>query len=186
MSNNKIVVGIIGKLNSGKNTVATVFQKEGFMPYAFADPIKEIIHDLFEIPREVLWGPSEERTGEVRRMLQLLGTEFGRAFRPDVWVNKLTERILGRNDDRIIITDVRFPNEARRIVNYFGGSLIKVERPTSGHHETDIANFHTSETSAEDINEPIDYFINNDGTLEELETAAENIVWKVLDAAVTR
>jgi energy-coupling factor transporter ATP-binding protein EcfA2 len=63
-----------------------------------------------------------------RHVLQTLGTEFGRAnLGPDVWVNRAL-RLIDRTDCSVaIITDVRFDNEARAIVDA-GGVVINVRR----------------------------------------------------------
>ena len=165
------VVGIIGKLNSGKNTIAKPLTQLGYEERAFADPMKEIVRDLFDIPSEVLWGPSENRTGEVRRMLQVLGTDYARQFRPNVWVDKMA-KVLNEDEQTgvrgVVIPDVRFINEASMLHDR-GAILVRITRPASGRHEGATATEHLSET--ENVMIPlqwIDHTVVNDGSLEDL------------------
>lgn len=74
-----------------------------------------------------------------RKLMQLLGTECGRKIlHPNMWVNALfADRIpqVFTKDNRMtekypkwIVTDVRFPNEAKAIRDR-GGKLIRINRP---------------------------------------------------------
>lgn len=179
------LIGVIGKLNSGKGEIAAVLTEEyNFISFSLADPLKMVIRDLFDIDENVLWGPSENRTGEVRRMLQELGTDFARKHRPNVWAEKLRRRVVAARKDGhdylqlynrhdlarargIVVPDVRFPNEAD-VIRELGGALVRVVRPGSGDHETEEANGHESENSADDI--VVDCTITNDSTLADLRT----------------
>ena len=185
------LLGVVGRLNSGKGEVAEILGEEyRFISFSLADPLKLVIRDLFDIDENVLWGPSEKRTGEVRRMLQELGTDFARKYRPNVWAEKLRRRIVtARNDgldylqlynrhdfavaQGIVVPDVRFPNEADT-VRELGGKLIRVVRPGSGDHETEEATGHESENSADDI--VVDRRIINDSTLADFQNAVRAFI----------
>ncbi len=187
------LIGIVGKLNSGKGVVGEVLTDEyRYLPFAFADPLKLVIRDLFDIDDNVLWGPSTNRTGEVRRMLQELGTDFARKYRPNVWVEKLRRRVvMARNDgcdylqlhnqhalavaQGIVVTDLRFPNEAA-VIQELGGKLIRIVRPGSGDHETDEAVNHASETETDSFD--VDEVILNHSTLEDLCASVRKFVDK--------
>ncbi len=96
-----------------------------------------------------------------RLILQLLGTEGGRdVIHPNIWVNATLGNL--KPTDKVIVTDVRFPNEVSGIKNK-GGIVIRVVRPSKISTST-----HPSETSLNDYNQ-WDYVIVNDGTLEQLE-----------------
>lgn len=79
---------------------------------------------------------------DVREFLQRLGTEAIRdVIGPDIWVEILAERIeAALHSVNIVITDVRFPNEAQRIRD-LGGYLVRVVRPGVG-----PVNAHASES----------------------------------------
>jgi hypothetical protein len=96
-----------------------------------------------------------------RLILQLLGTEGGRdVIHPNIWVNATLGKI--KEDDKVIITDCRFPNEVEGIKKR-KGVVVRVVRPSKISTST-----HPSETSLNDYKD-WDYIIINDGTLEDLE-----------------
>jgi hypothetical protein len=173
------IVGIIGKLNTGKDTVAEVCQKQGYVRHSFADPVKEIVHEMFNVPRNILWGDSSKRTGEVRRMLQGLGTDYARSIRPNIWVSKMQEQLRKCEEQNcygVVIPDVRFLNEAE-MLHERGATLIYLTRPLSGSHETDDANYHLSET--ENILIPrewITHTITNNRSLCDLQNTVQRII----------
>lgn len=119
---------------------------------------------------------------EVRRFLQRFGTESIRAIDPDFWVRYGMARAeeirnvqahmsngagivtLGRP---VVITDVRFRNEARAITAA-GGQLVRVERPGSDDGDT-----HASEVELDTY--PVDWLVYNDGTVEQLHNKADDI-----------
>jgi len=133
-----------------------------------------------------------------RLLLQLVGTEYGRRIiHPNIWVNatmsdykspleiKTNKDALKSGEDIIykfdnnstdlpnwIITDVRFPNEAKAITDK-GGINIRLQRS-----ETDLRtiNQHESETALD--NYKFDYVVANHGTIEELILIIKEILIK--------
>ena len=118
-----------------------------------------------------------------RLMLQLLGTEAGREImHPNIWVNSLfadyvcndcgkqvcsideedTGQMIHYSYPNWIVTDVRFPNEAKAIKDR-GGIVIRINRPLYRLNEQ-----HASETALD--NYEFDHVIENDGSLDELIT----------------
>lgn len=114
----------------------------------------------------------------VRDLLQRLGTDAVRdGLHPDAWVNALMADYRCVPADRApngfdcpnwIITDCRFPNEAKA-VKRFGGKVIRVNRPGIG-----PINNHPSEIALDDWD--FDAVIENDGTLEDLKYKAISIL----------
>lgn len=91
-----------------------------------------------------------------RQILQLLGTEVGRAIHPDLWVNSLFAHL--DKDDNYIITDVRYVNEAEACKEA-EGIVVRINR--------DVPEMeHSSETELD--NYEFDHVIDNNGSLEEL------------------
>jgi hypothetical protein len=98
-----MIIGISGKMQSGKNTVASIINQltnNMFVEKAFADKLKECVSIITGIPRADLekeevknsylgdeWNRIESMT--VRTLLQEFGTEVGRQIHPDTWVNAL-------------------------------------------------------------------------------------------------
>ncbi len=61
-------------------------------------------------------------------LLQIVGTDIFRKRNPDIWVRVLEDTIREQESDVAIVTDMRFPNEMRMIMDAFGGKTIKVTR----------------------------------------------------------
>lgn len=65
----------------------------------------------------------------VREVLQIIGTDLIRKYSPDWHIDKTIERINSYGDDKIVVVeDVRFPNEKRRIEE-IGGDVYFIIRP---------------------------------------------------------
>lgn len=65
----------------------------------------------------------------VREVLQIIGTDLIRKYSPDWHIDKTIEHIKSYGDDKIVVVeDVRFPNEKRRIEE-IGGDVYFIIRP---------------------------------------------------------
>lgn len=101
----------------------------------------------------------------VRQLLQEIGTEAMReGLHRNVWVNALMADYkpikLSQDDPSYwLVTDTRFPNEAKAIEER-GGILLRVERPGTSTGD------HPSETALDDY--PFEHVIMNDGDLNDL------------------
>lgn len=128
-------VALCGYAGVGKSTfVRTKFPD--YVEIALADPIKRALYAM-GATKESLWGPSERRNDvfidrPIREWLILLGTTLVRGADPDHWVNLCLNEIDGFGTfdfPGVIVPDVRWPNEAARLVNGGRFTLIKLERP---------------------------------------------------------
>ena len=125
------VIGLVGRAGAGKTTVANyIVERHGFVRTAFGDPLKQMLLDAGMATREELWG---EKTPQSRWLLQKVGTEiFRNQVDPKFWVRRTAEnviRILGEGH-RVVIDDIRFPEEAALVRAYLSdGLLIKLDRP---------------------------------------------------------
>jgi len=138
-----MIIGLIGLNGSGKSTVASILeQKYNFNIDSFAKPVKDIASVIFNWNREKLDGMTEEsrkwreekdeewskilnKDITPRMILQMIGTEFGRdMLGENIWIESLKKRSENKN---IVISDVRFVNEAENIKNS-GGILIRIKR----------------------------------------------------------
>jgi len=147
------IIGITGYARHGKDTVAAVLTRElGYSRVALADRMKELMLVLdprVDIVHRVVRGVNEfdevrlsklvEHVGwegakeyaEVRRLLQVFGTEVGReGLGQDVWIEALAKGTKGfyGNERKIVIPDVRFTNEAE-FIRRMHGEVWGVERP---------------------------------------------------------
>ena len=173
-----MVIGLAGYARSGKDTVADMLVKQhGFVKVRFADALKRGLATMLGLTEAQLDGDEKEVVipwlgCSPRHLMQTLGTEWGRRMiHPDMWV-KATEQHLKRlaagGCRRIVISDVRFENEAK-LVKYLG-VLVKVDRPGFG-----PANGHVSEDAAV-VAPYLDAVLVNDGSLEDLEDHVIDLV----------
>lgn len=173
-----MIIGLSGVARSGKDTIADyLVENYGFRKVSFADPIREALYrldpdieldgydmKLASAVRLLGWEKLKDASPSIRGLMQRMGTEVGRnMFGENIWVNTALNSITP--GEKIVITDVRFPNEADAI-QATGGKLWRVERPGVG-----PANDHPSESALDAYEFPIK--LVNEGTLEDL--------WKKVD-----
>lgn len=177
MSTTITLIGLVGPAGSGKDTAAKrLVEQHGFVAYALAEPIRTMLYALFSeanIPASQLFIPEAKAQpiaalhgATPRHLMQSLGTEWGRKLvGEDVWLT-VAERHLGllAGDepvaDRIVITDVRFANEAAW-VRHHGGVLVSLERPGAGLQGS--AASHSSEAHIAEIG--TQFALVNDGSI---------------------
>jgi hypothetical protein len=110
-----------------------------------------------------------------RRPLQTLGTEWGRGISTSLWIDlgfRRAEELLKKGVPLVVITDVRFINEAKAFSERGAHSLWKVTRPTvDGSHvaKAGIAG-HASEAEIDsfEFEKLVNIGVPNDGSLEDL------------------
>ena len=178
-----MIIGLTGYAQSGKDSIAEVLVKEyGFKRFAFADKIKELAIEidpiLFTMRQDVPpwrlsncvkdkgWERAKVEEPEVRRVLQRLGVGARGVFGQDFWVDIVLQAIDIK--DRIVITDVRFQNEAEEAKRWskFAGEKAEIWRVTRP--GVQAVNSHISELDM--ANYTADVEIHNGGTLEDLRT----------------
>jgi hypothetical protein len=81
----------------------------------------------------------------------------------DVWVDALYSD--HKDAAGLVVTDVRFPNEAEAVAKR-GGVMIRVERPGVGPTKDKHGRAHVSETALDDW--PFDHVLVNDGSVDDL------------------
>jgi hypothetical protein len=155
-----MIIGLMGHAQTGKDSTADILVDHyGFERVAFADALRDCLYALNPIVRgdgicydagirlrtyvdHGGWDISKQQP-EVRRLLQVMGTEVGREIiDPNVWA-KITLRKIGellRHSD-VVVTDVRFPNEADAVEKSLG-ALVRLHRPG-----VEAVNAHVSETA---------------------------------------
>ena len=168
-----VVIGFAGKARSGKDTAGQyLVDRYRFVHYYFAKPLKEGTKHMFNLTEEQIknkekvietWGKSP------RELYQLLGTDVARSIDSDVWV-KNAEMFRRQNAGySMVVTDVRFANEAKWIRDK-GGIVIYLESKTRGIES------HTSHSSENGLSgEDVDLIIENDGTINALYDKIEEI-----------
>ena len=177
------------KRSGKDSVAAVLTGSHGFKRVAFADPLKEMALAIdpyveYVAGRHggVFWRLSRVIDSEgweaakalpdVRRFLQRLGTEGVRdTLGPDAWLLCFRRALTGAADLvsahhatvdpqlKVVIPDVRFPNEAAAI-REMGGQVWKVTRPGCA------SDGHASEAGIDRIS--ADYTLGNSGSLEDL------------------
>lgn len=130
-----IIIGLTGYKRAGKDTVADyLVDLHGFTKLSMAAPLKRMIRslnpllgggtrlmdiwdDTETVQKNEEWIKGSIYADEYRRLLQLLGTDCVRTIDPDFWVRAMVKEIEESGADRVVISDVRFPNEGELIWN---------------------------------------------------------------------
>lgn len=142
-----MIIGLTGKARSGKDTAAEYLAQYGFEHYWFSKPMKDACASIFGWGDEHLYGDLKEVTDirfgcSPRQALQTLGTEWGRdCIGEDLWIDIAKQKML--NAESIVISDVRFDNEARAIRD-MGGVVVEIIRD-----DAQSVNAHSSEQGIE-------------------------------------
>lgn len=207
-----MIIGLIGLMGSGKDTVGQhLVNNYGYEVDSFAATLKDVTAQLFDWDRDKcegntpesrhwreqpdpFWSEKMGREWTPRLALQLLGTDVIRNnLHNDMWVDTVENRILKRNNSTVI-TDVRFPNEAKKIQE-MGGKLIRVSRgklpewyetasqvvaglASSQVMENTYKGIHASEWAIAGV--PVDYEIDNNGTLDDLYRQTDDVMQSIL------
>ena len=160
-----MLIGLSGKAGSGKDTAGKFLcDRYKCLHYYFAKPLKEGAKIMFALTDEQIknkeqviepWGMSP------RKLYQRLGTEVGRGIDVNIWVKNAEMFVRQNAGFTVVITDVRFSNEAFWIHNR-GGVVINIVREQNDIKE----NKHSSEDGLKP--DDIDLTIYNNGTIEEL------------------
>lgn len=176
----KKIIGISGRIGSGKDTLADFMIKElsNFKVERryFANKIKEFHKELTGIG-----GYTQEEKNlyledfgfTVGEGLQKIGEGLRQAYHKSIWVNSV---LTGADKDAyIFLTDIRYPNEADYIKGV-DGLLIRLEGDPADVRKNSKRDLtHASETSLDDYKD-FDIIYDNNKGLDELELFAKRIV----------
>lgn len=136
---NPIIIGLAGARTSGKSAVADILVKHhGFTRFRFGSGLKDMLYAI-GLTEEELDGDKKDlpckKLGGVtpRYLMTTLGDGWGRRIvHPNLWVyilsNHLLAEFIKNQHIKIVIDDVRYPNEVEYIKNA-GGEIWRVTRP---------------------------------------------------------
>lgn len=171
-----MIIGLSGYAQSGKDTVANILVEQyGYKRIAFADPIRDLLYEM-DPPVTVGAGSEKHTVGLqnyvdvygwdgakqnpiVRSMLQNLGVGARKVFGDTFWIYQALSDVAPQ--DKVVVSDVRFVNEADWIQT-FSGQIWRIKRVG-----TDAVNEHVSESEMDGY--PVNQIFVNNGTIEDLE-----------------
>ena len=167
-----MIIGLSGYARSGKDTIAGMLMGlHGYTHAAFANKIRDFLYEidplvmhngmdfrLQDIVDSKTWEVAKTEFPEVRRLLQDLGVGARKLLGDDIWIYQVLKDL--HPSDKIVISDVRFKNEAE-CISARGGQIWRINRPG-----VEAANDHVSEHQLNDWK--FDAVIENDGDMPEL------------------
>ena len=190
MVRKKVIIGLTGKLGSGKGTIAEILATKGFFATSLSDRIREEIrHRGLEITRE--------------RLLEV-SDELRRKEGPTVLAKRTWEMVILCGKDRVVIDSIRGEAEVDYLTKqpgfYLVGVTVDVEtrflRIKERGRESDPQTLEEFKKVEErDVRsgkglvgrniqaclDKAEYTIENNGTVEELEKKIDKILVEVLE-----
>lgn len=176
-----MIIGLTGYAQSGKDTVANILVRNySFTRIAFADPIRDFLYAVnpmaggepIRIRVDSDGWDKAKRHPEVRRLLQSVGLTARTQFGQDFWVYQAISKMEQAQVNRIVVTDVRFTNEAKTLKE-LGAQLWRIKRVGVG-----AVNGHVSETELDTY--PVDQTFANNGSIEDLELSVKTRIQGLL------
>lgn len=179
----KIIIGLSGKLSSGKDTVADMicadYDDREWKVCRFAERLKLVVAVLTNTPVEMQYTEQGKQTvppglthtlGELQ---QIVGTVLRTAVHPDLWCDIAVQEARATLCD-VVFVDVRYPNEAHAI-RALGGRVVRIDGDPVGRRGRDTRDpSHPSEVALDDF--AFDATIINNGTLDELKLKVHSVM----------
>ena len=158
------VIGICGKIGSGKSTVAKqLVDKHGYTEFSFSTALKRGICQIYSIDECFVFGSQEDKTTNIpywnttgRKLCEIIGTFF-RTIDPDFWIKRLYLDISRCNTQKILISDIRYENELEFVTKTLNGKNIYVNNNTINKFSSD----HESEKNYTKLSKFCDTIYNN-------------------------
>jgi len=180
-NNLPIIIGITGKKFNGKDTLGNYLSKYGYKRLAFADPLKEVLRTVFHFNDEQLYGEDKEKPDPYwkippRSIMQFVGTDLFRHqiskilpnIGNNIWIEVVKRQIVElwktNPKQKIVLTDLRFPNEIN-LIKELNGTIIRVKRNIDK-NDNDFVVVHESETYIDKLD--VEHDFENNGTKAEL------------------
>lgn len=184
-----MIVGLAGYAGAGKDTAAAALVQKDWRQDAFANTLKAMALDInpcvmyLGLPTtlrgvvEQFGWDAAKREPTVREFLQNLGGAVRAHLGVDIWVEALHQRWIDDADTPLVVSDVRYVNEAKWVLTFgsaryspssgrqmtppYRSTLIWIDRPGVG-----PVNGHESDQGL--VRPLCTHEVLNDGTLEEL------------------
>ncbi len=216
MSETNKIIGIASQLAGGKDTIANylvkklnlesneqltydwIIDKRVWKRVGFADAVKKVFMDCFDVDWDFIetWKRKDETpvgfNQNIRKSLQFIGDGF-RQIQSDIWI-----KLAFKNKNNIILSDVRYVNEAKMIKEK-GGTVVAVCRPGFENDDPNPSeaqirpivdwcvqnceegpidhNYWINDMNYQRLNICFyDFFLKNEGSLEDLYAKVDNLL----------
>jgi len=173
------IIGLMGYGGAGKDSAAHIIVKYGgYEKRAFADKVREFavaidahLPEIQETYSQVVnrlgYDQAKREHKCVREYLVRIGHSARTVIYKEIWLDAVLPPTYNDETRRIVVSDVRYPNEADR-VRALGGAVWRIERPNcDAVHETERQSIAAAK---------YDLVLLNDGTLEDLERKVNNLL----------
>lgn len=197
-----MIIGLIGFIGSGKDTVGGLLSSRGYELDSFARSLKKAVSIIFGWDLRLLegdtpksrewrntiddrWSSLMGRTVTPRMILQEFGTDVCQDWiSKEVWVESLFRR---KHSQDFAITDVRFSHEVRAVKER-GGLLVRVMRGDdpwwvsiietlkSDERTYFMSQFDIHRSEWDWVGSRVDFTIKNDSTLDALDCEVGNMI----------
>lgn len=169
------IIGLGFTAQVGKDTAAEYLEKKypgKVKRVSFADKLKTVCMDMFGLSYEQCYGTKKQKETvdsryglTPREIMQGVGDKM-RQIVPSIWMDTVfystIPQELAKGYDCLVVSDVRYPNEADKI-HEVGGTVVKIIRDAGG---VDVGTSHPSETSMLNYTN-YDFLIDNNGSFED-------------------
>jgi hypothetical protein len=172
-----MIIGFSGKMGTGKSFYSQytvdLLRQQGHqvLELGFGDQIKinTLVRGDDKLTRVNVYDKKDDYS---RSLLQIEGTERGRAFDKDIWIKYVSEWIYlwsRRGIKHFVISDIRFPNELEFIKSFKDSYVFRIQAPSrnlkrlSEEYSSDVVSRiqnHPSETGLD--NASFDCILDND------------------------
>jgi len=186
----KTAIIIAGKKQSGKDTLANYFIRDGYTRYAFADYLKASLKGFLQAQfyttidvedfsnnrkkeNYKLRFPFCENEHSLRDLMQWYGEMIKDKFGKFFWIKNLAYNAISNQSELIVISDCRFDyefTEIQKLLPDFTFHSFYVERKSKATDDT-----HISENCLDDKKDLFDFVITNDQEVKQFKMEYERI-----------
>lgn len=184
-----MIIALTGHQQAGKDTAANYLVYEyDYTHIKFAGRLKQISAMMFGWTDDYVNGPLKDRIDpkwgiSPRQFQQFLGDvmksrylgkfcpEFDRINGDSFWVRVVEEQLVSIQNDDIVVSDLRFPQEYDMLRRY-GATIVRIVRPGFENHDK-----HWSESFIDKMD--VDFQLTNDNTVDKLYVDIDSLLFKV-------
>lgn len=176
------LIAFTGKMGSGKSTAIQIFKdlylEKKVIEHKFAQPLYDMQEYIYRRLEPAYVRP--DNFVKDRKLLQWLGTEFGRNLKESLWVDLWKEKVAkSTNVDAVLCDDCRFDNEAKTVKEMGGKIIMLISAETNNRIDTkDGIPNHKSEQGVDQ--KYVDFVVDNRYSLTMFKANLEEIFNQIM------